>query len=467
MKKRNYIYMLLSLIGATAFSLVLYRMGIDKENVLMVLMIGVLLVSSFTEGYTLGVIASFVSAMLFNYFFAEPRYTFNITSSNDMVLILFFLIASVIASSLTAKFQRQLKISQKNEQTARLLYEVAQSFLNVTGQSNIIRRGISYIKEHTGFISTVDLISDASTYVVDNFQPENYCKIKVQPIVGHQREIGTLTLYSEDKTSLSLEEEWLVNTVFAQIGIALDREFLYNEREQIRVDIEREHVKSSLLRSIGHDLRTPLTGIVGASAYVREKSSTLDRNDIRQLAADIHEQAVWLGDLVENILNMTRIDDGKLVINKQMEVIDDIVNEAVAHVSGLSGRPFGMVLPPEVIAIPMDGKMIVQVLVNLLNNSVNHTPKDCSIELSVTQKGEFIEFSVADGGDGIDPALKDKLFEAFVTSGKTGADGKKGIGLGLSICKVVIEAHGGAITTGTSRFGGALFTFTLPHGEGK
>ncbi len=459
--------MLLSLVGATVFSLVLYRMGIDKENVLMVLMIGVLLVSSFTQGYILGVIASCVSAMLFNYFFAEPRYTFNITSSNDMVLMLFFLIASVIASSLTARFQRQLKISQKNEQTARLLYEVARSFLNVTGQSNIIRRGISCIKEHTGLNSTVDLFSDNSRYVADNFHPDDHHKIIELPIMGHQRKIGTLTLYSEGKTSLGMEEEWLVNTVFAQIGIALDREFLYNEREQIRVDIEREHVKSSLLRSIGHDLRTPLTGIVGASAYIRDKSSTLDRNDIHQLASDIHEQAVWLGDLVENILSMTRIDDGKLVINKQVEVIDDIVNEAVAHVSGLSGRPFSMVLPSEVLAIPMDGKMIVQVLVNMLNNSVNHTPKDCNIELSVRRKEDFVEFCVADGGKGIDPALKDKLFDAFVTSGKIGMDGKKGIGLGLSICKVVIEAHGGLITTGTSRFGGALFTFTLPYGEDK
>ncbi len=384
-----------------------------------------------------------------------------------MVLILFFLIASVIASSLTARFQRQLKISQKNEQTARLLYEVAQSFLNVTSQSNIIHRGISCIREHTGLFSTVDLVSDNSRYAADGFYPDERYQVISLPIIGHNRQIGTMTLYSENKTGLGLEEEWLVNTVLAQVGIALDREFLYNEREQIRVDIEREHVKSSLLRSIGHDLRTPLTGIVGASAYVRDKSKTLDRNDIFQLAADIHEQAVWLGDLVENILNMTRIDDGKLMINKQMEVIDDIVNEAATHVTGLSGRPFTMVLPPDVIAIPMDGKMIVQVLVNLLNNSVNHTPRDCSIELSVIRREDFIEFSVADGGKGIDPSLKDRVFDAFVTSGKTGADGKKGIGLGLSICKVVIEAHGGSITTGTSRFGGALFTFTLPYGEDR
>jgi two-component system sensor histidine kinase KdpD len=378
--------------------------------------------------------------------------------------MLFFLIASIIASSLTGRFQRQLLISKRNEQTAKNLYEVVQSFLKVTGQSNIAYHGINYIKEHTEYDSVIELGESKAVYKSETSHPDDYL-ITELPVMGHTRKIGILRLYSKEEAILSKEEEWLVHAVIVQMGIALDREFLYNEREKIRIDMEREHLKSNLLRSISHDLRTPLTGIVGASSYIVQRSRTLNRENIRHLAEDISDQAVWLTDLVENILNMTRIDNGNLDINKQVEVIDDIVNEAVAHVTGLSERPFSILLPDEVIAIPMDGKMIIQVLVNLLGNAVSHTSEDCRIELSVYKRENYIEFRIADGGSGIDPALEGRLFEAFITSGKTGFDGKKGIGLGLAICKAVVEAHGGSIQTGKSHLGGAQFIFTLPYTE--
>jgi two-component system sensor histidine kinase KdpD len=229
--------------------------------------------------------------------------------------------------------------------------------------------------------------------------------------------------------------------------------------------MEREHLKSNLLRSVGHDLRTPLTGIAGSSSYIAEKSESLDRKSIGHMASEINEQAVWLTMLVENILNMTRIDNGRLTVSKQTEVVDDVVNEAVSHVIGLSDHKLGIMLPSELVAIPMDGRMIVQVLVNLLDNAVKHTPKGSSIELAVAKKGDKVEFSVADSGPGISPALAENLFEAFAASVENLSDGKKGIGLGLAICKAAVEAHGGTIQTGTSHLGGALFSFDLPYTE--
>ena len=404
--------------------------------------------------------------MLFNYFFTEPLHTFAIYSTNDIALIFFFLVASVITSSLTARFQRQSFISMKNEQTAKLLYEVAQRLLNVTGEGNIVQQGISCIQEHTGYKSIVNLNEYNQSYMSNNFVPAENEKSIELPIMGLVKRLGTLKVFGSNPI-LNLEQEWLVNTVATQMGIALDREFVYNERENIRIAMEREHLKSNLLRSISHDLRTPLTGIVGASSYIVERSQNLDRQSVERLVKDIHEQAVWLITLVENILNMTRIENGKLEINKQIEVVDDVVNEAVTHIIGLSERNFIKIVPDELIAIPMDGKLIVQVLINLLNNAVTYTPKNCPIELSINRKEGYVEFSVADSGTGIDPSIKDHLFSAFVTSGKTGADGKKGIGLGLAICKAVVEAHGGSTDTGTSHLGGALFTFTLPYTEAE
>ncbi len=468
MRGKDYICLASVIAAAAICSVVLNNIGVDKVNILMIFMVGVLLVSAFTRGYFFGIVASCASIMIFNYFFTEPLHTFAINSTNDMTLILFFLMASVIASSLTARFQRQLEISKRNEQTAKLLYEITQGFMNVTGEDNIIRHGINYIKEQLGFDSMVQLDDSRKYYSADNISDLENSSGTELPITGIAQKLGTLRVYAEslpDKAGSGL----LFNAVAAQMGIALDREFIYNERENTRIAMDREHLKSNLLRSIGHDLRTPLAGIAGASSYISSHADSMEREGIKRLAGDINEQSVWLTTLVENILNMTRIDKDEMEVNKQIEVVDDVVSEAVTHVIGLNKRPFKIILPNEVVTVPMDGKMIVQVLVNLLDNAVKHTPEDCPVELVVSQKEGFVEFSVADGGNGTgdDPAAREKLFDAFITSGKTGADGKKGIGLGLAICKAVVKAHGGMISTGTSHLGGALFTFTLPSGEVK
>ncbi len=465
MKNTYYVRMILIMLGTTAGAVFLHQLNISNETILMVFIIGVLLVTACTRGYHFGIIASSISVVIFNYFLTDPVHTFLITDTDDMTLMFVFYIASIISSSLSARFQQQLIISQKNEETARLLYEVAQSFLNVTGESNIIQQGTCYIKDHMGYESMVEVSVNGNSYFCDNFIPNTDRTCLELPINGVFRKLGVLKLYDKNQ-KFDLEHEWLINTVAAQMGIALDRELVYNEREKILVAMEREHLKSNLLRSIGHDLRTPLTGIVGASDYIVQRSeTTLDRTSIKRLAEDINEQAVWLTALVENILNMTRIDNGSLEVNKQIEVIDDVVNEAIRHVVGLKDRSLKISLPPEVIAVPMDGKLIVQVLVNLLRNAVTHTPKGSKIELTVSRSDNYVEFSVADNGNGIDPLLGEELFKAFVTRGKTGSDGEKGIGLGLAICKAVVEAHTGTIHTGISILGGALFTFTLPLAE--
>ncbi|MDF2839802.1 MAG: sensor histidine kinase [Clostridia bacterium] len=468
MKGKDYLSISFIIIGTMVSSMVLSQLEVDKENILMVFMVGVLLVTAFTRGYLFGIIASCISVAVFNYFFTEPLHTFAMNDSNDIALMFFFLIASVISSSLTARFQRQLTISQKNEQTAKLLYELTQRLLNVTGEYNIVHQGIQCIKEYTGYDSIVELDERHQIYRSDNFIPSDTERSMELPIMGIAKSIGTLKVYDKNE-NLNMEQEWLVNALAAQIGIALDREFVYNERENTRIAMEREHLKSNLLRSIGHDLRTPLAGIAGASSYIMQKYESLDRESIESLAGDINEQAVWLTTLVENILNMTRIENDKLEVNKQVEVIDDVVSDAVTHVVGLSKRPFKITLPKEVITVPMDGKMIVQVLVNLLDNAVKHTSKNCPIELFIHLKDGYVEFNIADGGMGTEnnSSIHENLFDAFVTSGKTGADGKKGIGLGLAICKAVVKAHGGSISTGKSHLGGALFTFTIPYMEAE
>jgi two-component system sensor histidine kinase KdpD len=224
-------------------------------------------------------------------------------------------------------------------------------------------------------------------------------------------------------------------------------------------------MKSSLLRSIGHDLRTPLTGIQCGSSYLADHAETLARGDIRRMAEDISNQSTWLITMVENILYMTRLDNDRLEADKQPEVVDDVVNEAVSHVPALRERDFSVSLPAQVSTVPMDGRMIVQVLVNLLDNAVKYTPQGCRIRLSAEAREGRMYFCVDDAGSGIAPELRKKIFDSFVTSGKIGPDGRKGIGLGLAICRAAVRAHGGEISAEGAPLGGARFIFWLPAAE--
>nr|WP_152806785.1 ATP-binding protein [Alkalibaculum sporogenes] len=451
------------IICSTLLSLFLQRVGIGKESIIMVFLVSVLITTVITKGYLYGITASIISVFIFNYFFTIPVHTFITYNPNDVILMVAFLGASLILGTMTNMFQKQLLIAKQNEHTARLLYKVTNSFLNITGKENIILQGINYIYQNTKYNSKVSLLEFGEIYIDKKigFKTEDMSIMEIT-IQGLTKKLGIIQVaYCKD--NFSLEHDLLIKTVITQMGLSLDRELIYNEREKIRIAMEREKTRSNLLRAISHDLRTPLTGIVGASGVIIDNLDSLDKLTINKLASNINDEALWLNKLVENILNMTRIDDGKFRVNKKYEVIDDIVHEAMEHVSRISNkRIISVSIPDEIITIFIDGKLIVQVLINLLDNAINHTQDHCSIYLRVHTQGNTVIFDIADNGDGIDKNIEDTLFESFVTFSNKVIDGNRGIGIGLSICKSIIEAHDGTITVSRATEGGALFTFTLP-----
>ncbi|MEE0201153.1 MAG: ATP-binding protein [Muricomes sp.] len=449
---------ILIVLSASLVCLLLNQFGVEKENGLMVFMVAVLLISVFTKGYEYGIIGAIVSVMMFNYFFTIPVHTFAIMNPNDVALMGFFLITACISSSLTARFQKQLVIAQGSEETALRLYEMSEKFINVTGKDNIIQLGIHYIYEHTGYESIVELEGETIPAGSGNeYTSKDYLMF---PIIGMARQLGTLKVFNH-KQGLAAEAEMLVKTAANQIGIALDRELIYAEQEQTKLEVQREHMKSSMLRSISHDFRTPLTGIMGDCSLMIE-NQTMDRQTQDDLLRDVIEQSMWLMKMMENVLSMTRIESGQQFIEKHQEVIDDIVYEVQKHVIGLkSRRDFRVSLPDRVVVADMDGKMIMQVLVNLLDNAVKHTQDGGSISLDVSYRKNRVYFVVKDDGDGIAEEMKEKIFDEFVSLSDKSTDRKRGIGLGLAICKEVVEAHGGRIWAENRREGGARFTFWL------
>lgn len=263
------------------------------------------------------------------------------------------------------------------------------------------------------------------------------------------------------------EKKKLLHSIIENVSMAMERIEVTVERVRDRENMERERERANLLRAISHDLRTPLSGIMGTSEMLMDMTDKEDRR--QELLQGIYQDADWLKSLVENILSLTRLQDGKIVIHKEMEAIEEVIGCAVAHVERiLPDRAIQVEIPEEFRLVPMDAKLIEQVITNLLDNAVKHTRPQEAITVSASYTEDELLVSVRDEGEGIAEADVSNLFKIFYTSKTRSADVKRGIGLGLTICETVINAHGGTIT-GRNRTDrkGAEFLFTLPLTEGE
>ena len=273
---------------------------------------------------------------------------------------------------------------------------------------------------------------------------------RIFPVNGQNGLLGVVTIdkkISSDELSLNKK---LIHSMIDNISLALERIEITIERARDRQRMERERERANLLRAISHDLRTPLSGIMG---------------DCRQkILKGIYRDADWLKSLVENILSLTRLQDGKILLHKENEALEEVIASAVAHIEKVyPDREIQVEIPDEFKTVPMDARLIEQVIANLLDNAVKHTLPSGKITVSVEYLSNAVQVSVKDEGEGIAEEDIDNLFRIFYTSKTRPADVKKGIGLGLTICQTVVNAHGGTII-GRNRKDrkGAEFVFTLP-----
>lgn len=479
------------LIACVLLSLFFRQIGVGDANILMTYLIGVLVVILLTKGYWWGSAASVAFVLIFNFLFTEPVHTLMVNDPNYLLTFLIFLIASFLVGRLTTKLQRQLASSKRTQRQMSSLYQVSAGYLNLKDLSGIIRHGLSglyQIQDHHSILYLEQNFQDllAPHYlpehlsdpgIIEQETPARWCFQNASPC-GHGTHIyanspwyylpmkinnsvlGVVGLYCD--TEITEEERIYINMVVSQMALAIQRELLYQQQESSRVELEKEKLRNNLLRSISHDLRTPLTGIAGSASFLMDSYDNLDKQTALSLLSDIGADVTWLNNLVENLLNMTRIQDGKLLIKKENEVVDDVVSEAVRRVAKLQKEHSLQIhVPNDILLVPMDGRLIVQVLVNLLGNAFEHTRKNASVELNVyAEEGQAV-FEVADNGGGIQPDILDTLFESFV-SAQNDSDSHRGIGLGLSICQSIVQAHGGTIQAVNNDGGGATFRFFLP-----
>lgn len=240
-------------------------------------------------------------------------------------------------------------------------------------------------------------------------------------------------------------------------------------QQKLRLEAEKEKMRANLLRAIAHDIRTPLTSIMGASSTLLENSE-LDAQERDGLLSEIGKDARWLVRITENLLTVTKFSsDSAASLRKEEEVADEIVGSAIVKFrrscAELAVKTF---LPEEILLVPMDAVLIEQVLLNLMENVVSHAKYATQILLLVRREGDMVRFTVEDDGAGIDPAVLPRIFDGYVHSDDTGRAGdRRNMGIGLSVCQSIIRAHGGAIRAYNRKEGGAGFSFTLPAAEGE
>lgn len=247
----------------------------------------------------------------------------------------------------------------------------------------------------------------------------------------------------------------------SQVAMALERQYLSDKQRDIIVEAGKEKMRSNLLRAIAHDLRTPLAGILGASSAIHENRNNLDETTRDKLNADIQEEAQWLIRMVENLLSVTRINEGASKVTKSPEAAEEVFAEAVSRINKrFPERDVIVSVPDELLEVPMDGTLIAQVLINLLENAIKHSPNDSPVEVYLKKKEAWALFVVIDHGKGISDEDFPYLFTSYVPNGNKSPDSSRGMGIGLSICMTIIKAHGGTMKAHNRVEGGALFEFT-------
>ena len=255
-------------------------------------------------------------------------------------------------------------------------------------------------------------------------------------------------------------------SILGECALALESLRNAEEKEQAAIAIRNEQLRSNLLRSISHDIRTPLTSISGNASNLLSHYRQMDADTLEQSFSDICDDSEWLINLVENLLSISRIENGQMDLHLAPEIVSDVVVEAVRHVDrNASQHKIIVANSDEILIAQMDARLITQVLINMINNAIKNTQIGSEIVIRIGRTEDFIQISVSDNGPGIPDERKPHIFEMFYTGQSTITDGRRSLGLGLALCKSIVEAHGGIITLADNVPSGCRFTFTLPRRE--
>jgi two-component system sensor histidine kinase KdpD len=283
------------------------------------------------------------------------------------------------------------------------------------------------------------------------------------PLMVSGNPVGVLGVQPLHPGSLDSEseKEHFLQSLANQIGASIENARLAEETQKSRLQIETEQLRSALLSSVSHDLRTPLAVITGSASGLLEPENRLNAKARQELIQDIFDESERLNRLLSNLLEMTKLSTDKIRLKKEIQPLEEILGSSLFRLEKkLGSRPVKTIIPKDLPMIPLDSILMEQVFINLIENALKYTPPDSPIEISASLEGLFLKTQISDLGPGLEKSDEEHIFEKFYRGLKTGAQG--GVGLGLAICKSIVEAHGGKIWAENRKNGGASFYFILP-----
>ena len=492
--------MLLVLLLSTLLGFVFRMAGFSESNIITIYILGVLVTAVWTQGHLYGAVGSLLGVVAFNYFFTEPRFTLQANDPSYPVTFGIMLIASVITSTLASRVKKQARqTAQKAYYTELLLgssqkLQQGRSELEIlqiaAGQlSRLLDRPILYAlseegkdlhfqaepaeqegelqpylsREEQGVAQWVRRNNKHAGATTDTLPHAKGLYLSVR---GTQGGMGVVGIPMEDYPLPGAFEKNLMVAILNECGLILERRRLQKEKQQSEMETQRERLRANLLRAISHDLRTPLTSISGNAGVLMEKSITLDERKKQELYTAIYDDSMWLVNLTENLLAVTRIENGSIHIRMEPELLDEVFQEALSHLDRqAANHHIKTHLEDEFLMARMDVRLVVQVIINIVNNAVKYTPEGSHIDLTAVRCQDMVEVSIADDGPGISNEAKPHLFDMFYTASQGKGDNRRGLGLGLNLCQSIVTAHGGTISVSDNQPHGTIFRFTLPVAE--
>lgn len=485
---------LIILIISTAICYLFSMWGFSDANLIMVYILGVLVNAMITKYKIFSMALSILNVLAFNFCFIQPIQTFSVNDPGYIVTFGIMLITAFISATLTRTVKNYAKLAVQKSYRTEILLKTSQKLqrassgeeiaLSTARQlSELLERNVLFYLGNPYYNQEPIVFRAHNAETIPNYNQDELAV--AQWVYRNNKRAGFSTstlpgvncLYLAVRNShkvfavvgidmkgkeLQTYEEGLMNAVLNECALALEKEEVIKGRKEAEIKLQNEQLRGNLLRSISHDLRTPLTSISGNASVLISNSGKISEERKQGLYLDIFDDSAWLINLVENLLSVTRIENGTMELNFQNELIDEIITEALRRVNRKQKEHIITVLQEDDLLMgKVDTGLMIQVLINLIDNAIKYTPSGSTIQIATMKKGQDVVIEVRDNGPGILDEDKVKLFDMFYMVKYQVADGRRGMGLGLNLCQSIIQAHGGQISVHDNVGGGTIIRFTV------
>ena len=488
------------LILASCIGGIFDRLGFEEANIITVYVLGVLITSVVTRNRIYSLCSSVVSVFVFNFLFTEPRFSLQAYDRGYPVTFFVMFLAAFLTSSLAVKLKEHARQSALVAYRNKILFDVNQSLQQAKDRDDILQstakhltrllqRDIIIYPASDGKLQSPRIYfqnpegGDASCYTNESeravalwvLRNNKHAGATTQTLsnakclylaIRINQQVYGVTGICVGAVPLDSMEKSMTLSILGECALALENEQNSREKEAAALLAKQEQLRANLLRSISHDLRTPLTSISGNASNFLANGDQMDDATKHQLFMDIYDDSMWLINLVENLLSVSRLEENHLNLHFNSELVCDVIEEALKHINRKRVHyHISVHHENELLLAKMDAKLIVQVIINLVDNAIKYTPEGSSIQISTRAVEDKAVIEVADNGEGIPDEMKDKIFDMFYSGANKVVDSRRSLGLGLSLCKSIVSAHGGEIKVSDNSPHGAVFTFTLPIEE--